>query len=278
MKKDFKLLFMSLAMAGLMTSCFSEEHEFGLPTKQDEGKGTLILNLNADAEFSNTTRALNENNYKATANYNVKIVNTKNENVVLDCKGSELSDNLPKTLDIASYRIEASYGTESAASRSDFKMYGESTFTIKAKDEKTVTVNCTPTCGKVSVAFDAAMATYYDDYSVSFGGTKALGSNTFAWAKNDSEPWYVALDVNGETINYTISLTAKEEYLHKDGENTSATGTATGSFKLERNKAQKLTIKPNYTPSVNGGLKISITIDKSTNDKEVTYDIPVTWI
>lgn len=278
MKKEFKLLCMTLSAAAFLTSCLSEEHEFGKPSIKEEGKGTLVLNLNANAEFSSETRAVNENNYKNTGNYDVKIYNTKNDNLVLACKGSELSDNLPKTLDIASYRIEASYGTESAASRNDFKMFGQSTFTIKADEQKSVTVNCSPTCGKIAVAFDAQMSVYYKDYNVSFGGTKALGSNTISWAKMDSDPYYVALSEDGETISYTISLTAKEEYLHQDGSNTASTGTAKGTFQLQRNKAHKLTIKPNYIPTTDGGMKLTITIDESTNDENITYEIPVTWL
>lgn len=278
MKKKMKLLCMTLSAAAVLTSCLSEEHEFGKPSVKEEGKGTIVLNLNADAEFSTETRALTEGNYRNTNNYDVRIYNTKNDNLVLECKGSELNDNLPKTLDIASYRIEATYGTESAASRNDFKMFGQSTFTIKANDQKTVTVNCAPTCGKILVAFDGQMSVYYDDYNVSFGGTKALGSNTISWAKTDSDPYYVALTEDGENVKYTISLTAKDEYLHQNGNNTGKTGTAEGTFKLERNKAHKLTIKPNYIPTTSGGMQLSITIDESTNDENITYEIPVTWL
>lgn len=278
MKKEMKKICLALSVLGLLTSCFTDEHEFGLPSKDGESKGTLVLNLNANAEFSSTTRAVNESSYRNTANYEVKVINTANDNVVLQCKGSEFESNLPKTLDIGSYRVEASYGTESSASRNEFKMYGESTVTIKAKDEKSVIVNCAPTCGKVSVSFDAAMANYYDDYNVIFSGTKALGSNSIAWAKADVDPWYLALEEKAETLTYVISLKAKDEYLHQSGDAAESTGTATGTFQLERNKAYKLTIKPNYTPSTNGGLKLGITIDESTNDHEITYEVPVSWI
>jgi len=155
-------------------------------------------------------------------------------------------------------------------------MYGEAVTTIKAKEQKTVTVNCTPTCGKVSVVFDSDMDTYYSDYNVSFGGTKKLGSNTFSWSKSDTEPWYIALDKNGETVNYTINLTTKDTYLPEGS--SSNTGVATGSFTLERNKAHKLTIKPKYIETTEGRLKVTIVIDDSTNDKPITWEVPVTWI
>lgn len=235
----------------------------------------LDFNLSAATNFDQT-RALNENDYRNTQNYNVKVINVANENVILECKASQLSSNLPKKVDIGSYRVEAYYGTERDASRTEFYMFGDAVATIKAKEQKTVTVNCAPTCGKVSVSFDSQMATYYSDYNVTFGGTKKLGAKTFAWSKRDSEPWYIALDKSGETISYSINLTTKDEYLPEGA--TTNTGVATGTFTLERNKAHKLTISPNYKPTTDGGVKVSIVIDDSTNDKNITWEVPVTWI
>ena len=276
MKQKHLIFCMSLCAMPLFSSCFSNEHDFDLdPVGDSKEKGSLVLNLSAATNFDQT-RSLNENDYKNTQNYNVKVINVSNENVILECKASELSSNLPKKVDIGSYRVEAYYGNERDASRSDFYMFGEAVATIKAKEQKTISVNCTPTCGKVSVAFDSQMATYYSDYNVTFGGTKKLGAKTFPWSKSDTEPWYIALDKSGETVSYTISLTTKDEYL-PEGASTN-TGTVTGTFALERNKAHKLTISPNYKPTTDGGVKLSIIIDDSTNDKNITWEVPVTWI
>ncbi|MDE5561237.1 MAG: DUF4493 domain-containing protein [Bacteroidaceae bacterium] len=242
------------------------------------GKGTLSINLNPDPSFSEGTRSLNESNYMLTSEYTVQIINASNDNVLLECKAYELGSYLPKTFDIGSYKITATYGAEHDASRDEFFMSGSTVVTLKAKEEKSVVVNCSPTCGKVSVDFDQTMATYFDDYNVTFGGTKMLGSSTIAWSKTDVEPWYIALDKNGENINYTISLKAKEDYLTQGNGGTVANGSATGTFRLERNKAHKLTIRPSYTPTTDGGLQLGITIDESTNDKKITYEIPVTWL
>ena len=276
MKQKQLIFCMGLSVMSLFTSCLSEDHDLDLnPSGGTKEQGSLVLDLSAATNFDQT-RSLNESDYSNTSNYNVKVVNAANENVILECKASELSSNLPKTVDIGSYRVEASYGTERDASRSEFYMYGEAVATVKAKEQKTVTVNCTPTCGKVSVAFDSEMATYYTDYNVTFGGTKKLGAKTFSWSKTDSEPWYIALDKSGETVSYTINLTTKEEYLPEGA--SSNTGTVTGTFTLERNKAHKLTISPNYKPTTEGGMKLTIVIDDSTNDKNITWEVPVTWI
>ena len=275
--KQKKLFFcVGLSVISLFTSCLSEEHDIDLnPSNGTKEQGVLDFNLSAATNFDQT-RALNENDYRNTQNYNVKVINVANENVILECKASQLSSNLPKKVDIGSYRVEAYYGTERDASRTEFYMFGDAVATIKAKEQKTVTVNCAPTCGKVSVSFDSQMATYYSDYIVTFGGTKKLGAKTFAWSKSDSEPWYIALDKSGETISYSINLTTKDEYLPEGA--TTNTGVATGTFTLERNKAHKLTISPNYKPTTDGGVKVSIVIDDSTNDKNITWEVPVTWI
>lgn len=274
MKQKQLIFCMGLSAIALFASCNEREIDLN-PNGGSSEQGTLILNLNASTDFDQT-RALDESTYRNTQNYDVRVINASNENVILECKASQLSANLPKKVDIGSYRVEASYGTEKDASRNEFFMYGEAVATVKSKEEKSITVDCTPTCGKVSVVFASDMSTYYTDYNVTFGGTKKLGAKTISWAKTDTEPWYIALDNTAETISYTINLTTKDEYL-PDGSNTNS-GTASGTFTLERNKAHKLTITPNYIPTTDGGMKLTITIDDSTNDKEITWEVPVTWL
>lgn len=278
MKTKKTILCMMLGAVALFTSCTSEEQETLSPENGSEQKGQFVLNLNSNADFSVQTRALNENAYSNTDNFTVQIINASSQ-VVMECKGSELSTYLPKELSIGSYEVKAFYGTESKASRNDFRVEGSNTFTIQAEQQTSVDVACAPTCGKLYVNFDPSMATYCSDYNVTYGGTEALGAETIAWAKADSEPWYVALTPNGETINYTINLTVKDSYAFTDGNGQKQTQAQyTGSFQLQRNHAHKLTVKPSYTPSTEGGLEIQITIDDTTNDHEVTFTVPVSWI
>lgn len=279
MRKELLMLFVAASATGFLSSCLSEDQDFSVPTEKNEAKGKVKINLNANTDFTLLTRGLSENNYKNTANYTVQIINATTQKLVFECKGSELINNFPKTLNIGSYRVDAFYGKEYDASRSDFLVQGSSVFTVKGDEETSVNVNCAPTCGKLSVAFDPSMSTYFSEYNVSYTGTKALGTKSINWAKNDTEPWYVALAANGEEITYTISLTTKEEFLHKVGnEEPKATGIATGTIKLQRNKAHKLTVKPNYTPTTDGGMSLTITIDDSTNDHVINWEVPVTWI
>ena len=271
---------MTLPLAGLMTSCLSEEHEFGLPTKQDEGKGTLVLNLNANAEFSSTTRAVTEENYKNVANYTVEI--TDKDGKIYTCTGAEAS-TWQKKLPIGICSVKAYYGEEAAASRDNFYMFGEKSVTIESDTKTSVQVDCYPTCAKLKVAFDGEMATYFDDYSVDFAGTAKLAGNKFSWASADSEPYYVAINKGdaGEDVTYTINLTAKDEYVSVIGGSKDKKGTVTGTFKLKRQDFYTLKVKPSYIPPVGpdeGSISIEITIDSTTEEHKVNLEVPVSWI
>ncbi len=279
MKVNKILMCMTAAAMPVLCSCFSDEHDISLTPTSETGYGSVSFNLNADAKFEANTRSLSEDFYRNADNYSVKLVRASDGNELLSCKYSELGSQLPKKLDMGSYRIEASCGNEHAFSRDEFLVTGSTTFTIKAGKDEEVNVNCTPTCGKLSVAFADVMSTYFDEYSVTYAGTEAMGTNTCTWAKDDTEPWYVALKESGETLQYTINLTVKDDYLSKNADgSTSKQGVVKGTITLERNKAHKLTITPNYTPTTEGKVTIVITIDESTNDKNIEWPVPVTWI
>ena len=134
-----KNVFLGMLMCstvGLTTSCLSEVNDLELKSGQnEEQKGQLILNLNSSTDFSSQTRALNEANYRNTDNFTVQLFNSANQ-VMLECKASELNNNLPRTLEIGSYEVKAFYGNEVAASRNEFRVEGSQTFTIKANQSE----------------------------------------------------------------------------------------------------------------------------------------------
>ena len=270
--------FLMCSAIGLTTSCLSETKDLeprSVPEEKETGR--LMLDLNADANFAFETRAVDESSYQNFDNYTVNILDGRG-NSKFSGTFATLQTRLPLELDLGSYSITATYGTEYAASRDGFKVEGSNTFTISAANTVSTTVNCTPTAGKVLVAFDASMATYYDTYSVDFSGTMALGTSVAHWGKEDTNPYYLALDEAGETVTYTIYLTATSKYATMQNGNKITEATATGSFTLQRNTAKKLTIRPNYTATTEGGLAITITIDDTTNDKPVDIEVPVSWI
>ena len=189
------------------SACTSDE---GLNNPTEAGHGQLTLNLLSGTSFKEETRALDEASFSNTDNYTV-VVKDKDGYVKMDCKGSEIASKMPITLPIGSCTVKAYYGTEAPASRNSFYVLGEWNGSIKGDQRESITLTCEPTCGRIKVDFDADMTTYYSDYNVTFSGTKALGNGTFAWSKNDNDPWYVALDKGGEDI--TISHDTRNSYV-----------------------------------------------------------------
>ena len=276
--KKMKMKLGAVLMLGTMLGACTQITDFDSPVEKEQeqeqqlasGQGLLSLSLYGGTDF--TTRALQESSYKNVDNYTVIVVD-KDGVEKMNCKGSEVASYMPLTMSIGSYEIKAFYGTERPASRDAFYVYGEQKGSIKADQEESVNVVCTPTCGRIAVNFDAEMSTYYSDYYVTFTGTEALGAETISWLKGDSEPWYVRLNEGGEKISFTITTVVKEEYLNNEQQGD----TKTGTFTLERNKGYKMNISVNYTPTDLGGIEINVTIDESTNDKPVDIEVPIEW-
>lgn len=272
-EKQSKLM-LGLALI-LATSLFSCSQNADLEEQSGFGQGQLMLSLNSNTNFTDATRAVVESSYENVDNYTVVVLD-KDGNEKLNCKGSEINSKMPLTMAIGSFTIKAFYGKEEAASRDHFYVLGEYSGTIKSEQKESVTVTCTPTCGRITVDFGEDMATYFADFNVTFTGTEALGSKTIAWLKDDTEPWYVKLKENSsENINFTITTNTKDEYISGDKEQVT---TKSGSFSLSRNKAYKMNINPSYNPSTSGEISIEVTIDESTNDIPVDIEVPVTWL
>lgn len=273
-EKQSKLM-LGLALI-LATSLFSCSQNADLEEQSGFGQGQLMLSLNSNTNFTDATRAVVESSYENVDNYTVVVLD-KDGNEKLNCKGSEINSKMPLTMAIGSFTIKAFYGKEEAASRDHFYVLGEYSGTIKSEQKEKVPVTCTPTCGRITVNFGEDMATYFADYNVTFTGTEALGSNTIAWLKDDTEPWYVKLrnTEGGEKINFTITTTTKDEYISGDKEQIT---TKNGSFYLSRNKAYKMNINPSYNPSTSGEISIEVTIDESTTPIDVDIEVPVTWL
>ena len=259
----------ALVVGALMASC-SQNTDFVGQTK--DGEGLLTLSLSSDANFKGSTRAVSESSYKVVDNYTV-VVTDKDGVERLRCYGSEVNSRLPLTLPLGSCLVEAFYGTEKAYSRDAFYVYGKDIRTVTEDKTTSAEVVCTPTCGRIAVNFSSEMSKYYSDYNVTFSGTEAMGEESIVWAKNDTEPWYVKLNEAGETISFAITATPKDEYVNNEQQGNVKTGT----FTLNRNKAYKMNIAPSYTSMDLGSIKLSITIDESTNDKYVETEIPIDW-
>lgn len=252
---------MSLLLCSAFTSCQKGEME----------TGTMKLSLASQNGFG--TRAVNEDNYKDVSKYVVTVANSEGTTVAGPYGGTNPA--APNTLELpyGNYTVTAKLGNEHAASRDEFLSMDEKQIYIGSGETKSVNLVCAPTCGKCVVNFSEDMATYYEDYSVEYSGTTALGTSNVVWAKEDVEPWYLAVGEEGETVKATIRLTVKEQYVTTGN----PTGTVEKSYLLQRNKSWTMNIKPNYT-QLKGDLGITITIDEQTNDHEEEIIIPSEWI
>ena len=160
----------------LMTSCQVEDL-----TSFSKGKGTIALDLSATASFNTETKAVNEGDYKNLDNYTVQFLKVGESDPVKTFKYAEIPASVE--LDNGAYTVKAFYGTNTdAASRTGFYVEGSNSFNLNGETDKSISLTCTPTYGKVKVEF-TEMDTYFSDYYVTYS-TSALGSSSTAkWSK-----------------------------------------------------------------------------------------------
>lgn len=257
MKKYAIVLYVMLGMGIFATSCSSEE-EF---SQVYQGTGTVELAVNPDAGFQ--SRAVNESDYANLKNYTIQIL--KDGTIY---NNYQFIGTVPASLEleVGNYTLKAFAGKDEAASTKTMYVEGTSNFSVVADQTITAAVTCKPVCAKVTVTYGADMAKYFTDYYVTFE-TQALGETSYVWRKGDVDPVYMRVN-NNERINPQITLVDKESKIKtvtlKDGGYTLS-------------PAQALSIK--IVPVVNDGkLQISITVDDSTEDKNITIDVPSEWI
>lgn len=271
MRKYLSMLCWMLGAGVLTTSCSSDDE----PIVPD-GMGVVRLTLETGMNYEASTKAVDEAPYKNIDNYNKKWYqkgySESGEDIWTEITAPEEIDGT-YTLFKGSYKIVADYKEEYkgvTASQEGFYSVGESSF-IVSDTPANVEVVCEPTHGKMTVAFGDQMASYFDDYKVEISTPKLAGnSETLTWGKVETNPWYLLVDEDGETVTATIKLTPKAEY-------SISTTEIVRTHTLAPNKAWKLNVNASYEPS-NGNLSITITIDEGTNDKTQTIEIPLEWL
>lgn len=238
------------------TACTSDEEEALIP----EGKGYVKLSLDADAGFQ--TKAVDESEYANKNNYTVQILK---DGKVVD--GMEWNyTNMPTELielTNGGYELKAFYGEDKAASKQSMYVEGKTPFNINS-DKVEASVTCKPVCGKVTVKFDSKMADYFNDYSITFK-TKALGDLNISWAKNDTDPIYMKVDNEGESISAVYTL------VDKQGKSTTINNK---SYSLSPMKHLIINVVPTVS---SGKIGITIEVDDTTNDIPVDIEIPSDW-
>lgn len=257
MKKYAIALYVMLGMGIFTTSCSSEEEL----SQVYQGTGTVELTVNPDAGFQ--SRAVDESYYANLKNYTVQIL--KNGTVY---NNSEWHGVVPSsmTMEAGNYTLKAFCGEDKAVSSTSIYVAGSTDFEVIAGQSNSVSVNCKPVCAKVSITYGADMAKYFNDYYVTFK-TIALGESAYVWSKDITGPVYMKVS-NNERINPTITLTDKNNV-------TKIIELKSGGYTLSPAQALNVEIVPEVSE---GKIQISITIDDSTEDKEIIINIPSDWI
>lgn len=242
------------------TACTSDGDEV-----LKEGTGYVSLSLSVEDHFQ--TKAVDENDYQNLDNYTVQIL--QDGKPVSGCEWAY--PEIPESIELenGSYTLKAFYGEAIAVSEKAPYVEGEKDFVVN-NDLQKISVSCELKSAKVMVAFDPSMDEYFSDYSVVFK-TKAMASGASSvWAKAEGgETRYFIVETN-EKVDAVMKLTDKSS--GKSSETKMNVTLSPGSNK-------KYTLKPKVDEETGGtGLGIEITIDDSTNDKEVDITIPSDWI
>ena len=257
---------LSAYSVGVLAGCSADDEQ---GPQIPEGKGAVKLSITANAGFDTMTKAITEADYTNKANYTVQILDGNNR-VVEGCEWT--GDALPGEdelieLDNGNYTLLAFTGEDYkglGATTEGMYVEGKQTFNINGKPIS-VSAVCTPQCARMTVAFDAKMADYFNNYYVVFTGTTALGEGNYIWEKDFKDPVYMAI-TGTETIVATINLVDKNNKVGTPIEK---------KYTMTAAQAQKI----NIVPVVSGGsVGISIEIDDSTNDIPVDIEIPSEWL
>lgn len=272
MKKHFYLLKTCLcALAvGVLAGCSADDEQ---GPQVADGEGLLRLDIEAATDFETMTRAIDEDEYKNTDNYTIKITNVSTSGVAYDGKLSDME--LPMSLTVGAYNVVAYYGEEfkdAASTTEGFYVEGTATIQINSGDNATAKVICNPaTAAKVTVVYDKALDEYFSDYETTFE-TAALTANSAVakWLKTDTDPLYLKVN-NNEKITGTLSFTPKSD------SNVKAQ-TMTIDPTLSPGQWYEVTVKPKESTSTDGTLNLTITISSEVKTEEIDITIPADWV
>lgn len=264
MKKYVRLL-MGLLIAGWWSASCSSDHD-DIPSEAS-GKGGVRIGLSTDTGFSSRA-GVDESEYKNLNIYTVQIL--KDDVPLADYKTTTYADLANKVLLLngGSYTVKAFHGEDKPVSTTSMYVEGKKDFIVK-NDTTEVSFTCKPVCAKVIVDFDADLDEYFSDYYVTFK-TKAMGETAYPWEKDHqaNTPVYMKVE-NEEQVSAIIHLKAK------DG--VKAEATISRRYTLSPLQVKTITIAPAVSESA-GTVGIEITVDETTNDKNVEIIVPSDWL
>ncbi len=226
--------------------------------------GKVCFSVEALSGFSQT-RAVDLADYNTVANYNIQIL-SGNKVVYENTLGSMAEQSVE--LEAGSYLCRASYGREENASQNTLLMEGEQEFEVTVGQSSDVVVVCRPQCARVTASFGSLMDSYFSDYYVTYS-TQALAAvgQSAVWSKTNTDPWYLKVGEDEEVVA-TIHVVRAS-----DGKWTEVER----KHKLSNAKSWTLTIDAQPIESNDGEIGLSIIVDDSTNDQNVSIVVPNDW-
>lgn len=240
MKKIITYIALGLAVAFGATSCSQDN-------TPAEGQGEFSLKV----LFDDQTRATAE---ELAANCTINIYNS--EGLIRTYKGI---DAMPSKMWLVTgdYRCDILAGTESAASFTDKTYKGSKSFTIKAGETTTVSIECRVNNVVAAVAFDETIADQFSTFEAQVGG-ELTADKALTFNATSASVGYFTLASGNSSLLWQFSGTHVKY------------GAFTKSGSIDGvEKGKKYTLTFTYTKGTpEGELVFDIEVVKSTEDIE----------
>ncbi len=189
--------------------------------------------------------------------FKVELINSKNVIFKRWNNYSEISGK-KVAMNAGEYSIRATYGDSTKAGFSSFFFKGEKKFTVDPQTTKEVSVVCKQGNAKVAISYGANIKSDYTDYWVSVKNKSY--SDSLKFLSNTTESGYVQ---KGDVV---VVVYAKSKLDNKEHLFTSA------PIAVDAADFMTFNVDTKEAPTVT--VTLTITINTSTDDKNVTIDLP----
>lgn len=260
MKRLFLMVSMVILLGGII-SCDSNNDAY--PHRD----GTLSIGLLANPSFSSKTRAINEMEYKNADNYTIQIQEL-NGDLLYD----DLYKNMPMSFDVEAgrtYTVKAFYGENVDAGFDKLYMEGNQQFTISEGEQKNLILSCRPANVKVTVKYTEEFLKYYSDCTVSLQTSHLIEPFTMNMNTDANKEAYLKADITGETIRISV-----DGFKDKSGKPVDMGGALTATKNVTPKTHVTITVDPEIITIGTGEASLDVSVDTSTEDKEVNIEIP----
>ena len=255
-----KILYSVIVLLSI-SSCSNNEHA------GSEGSNKVRLDIVADPSYttkSSQTRAGGSTDiarYELSDNYVVKIYS----DTKIAYEGLAKDMPIEMEMDLGSYKMHASLGTDVNAAFDSLYVYGENQFEVIASVSTEAQVSCIPANVRVNVSYDKSLESYYADPRISFTTSNQTTPFDLAVADSTKDLYFKANKLDDKML---ISLRMKD-----------LGGNEIPTIEMEQPIKPREFLNIKVTPKlidVVGGVisGITININDQTIDKDTVIFIP----